>query len=347
MDAKTGGVVALASWPTYDPRWFVHGLTQDEACFRDSRRVRVGGADPAPLFDRAYQEVYLPGFDVQAVHRARRREGGYASPRQRRTTARRRMRTPVIDRTRSSSTGRPSIWATCRSREALKISCDTVFYQWGADFYDRYARPARGRQRAAAARSSPWGFGPTGHRSPGRGGRLHPRRRVGRTSRRRRPIFRQNGWLPGDDILMSIGQGYVRSTPLQLAPAYAAIANGGHLCRPHVAEHIETTDGERVKQIDGRCDRPCPTRSSSSTDPGALRQVPVSGTAAPRSRASRCRACPVAGKTGTAVPRRQHVPGHSWFAAMVPAPTTQYVVVAMVEQAGFGSDVGGAASCAA
>ena len=136
---------------------------------------------------------------------------------------------------------------------------------------------------------------------------------------------------------MAIGQGYVTVTPLQLATAYSAIANGGHLCRPHLADHIETADGTVVHRIGGHCDRRLPfTQAELDYVRGALAAVPgPGGTASLAFQGFPLSQVPVAGKTGTA--QRPPFQDTSWFAAMVPATNPQYVILAMIEQGGHGS----------
>ena len=138
-----------------------------------------------------------------------------------------------------------------------------------------------------------------------------------------------------------IGSGYMPVTPLQLATAYGAIANDGHICRPHVVDRVMASDGETVlKQVNGQCDRTVPyTKDELDYVRNALTQVPVSGTAT--AAVLRVPALRGPGRRARRAPRSGADPFQdtSWFAAMVPANDPQYVVLAMVEQAGFGSDV--------
>jgi penicillin-binding protein 2 len=100
------------------------------------------------------------------------------------------------------------------------------------------------------------------------------------------------------------------------------------------------SDGKTVlKRVGGHCDRTVPyTKNELDYIRNALTQVPVSGTARTPFLGFPLSEIPVAGKTGTAF-RGLDYQDTSWFAAMVPANDPKYVVVAMVEQAGFGSDV--------
>jgi penicillin-binding protein 2 len=133
---------------------------------------------------------------------------------------------------------------------------------------------------------------------------------------------------------------------MQMASAYSAIANGGHLCEPHLAEQIQTSDGKRIHKIGSNChDLPYTQQEISLVQEG-LRQVvaPGSGTASAAFAGFPLSQVPVMGKTGTAErPGFTTVAGQtqsqdtSWFAAIVGPPGDQHVIVAMVEQGGHGS----------
>jgi penicillin-binding protein 2 len=128
-------------------------------------------------------------------------------------------------------------------------------------------------------------------------------------------------------------------TPLQIATAYSAIANGGQICVPHLADEITAPGGGKVdaKALQPRCHGKLPFTSSQLTYiRNALTQVPIRGTAAPA-----FGGFPndiwIAGKTGTAEVVGQQ--NYSWFGAMAGASPNHadYVVVALVEQGGHGA----------
>jgi penicillin-binding protein 2 len=131
-------------------------------------------------------------------------------------------------------------------------------------------------------------------------------------------------------VNLSIGQGDLLVTPLQLAAAYAALATGVAPPTPHVVADGRAPQGGR----------------SSGLDPSALRAIAAGlhravgtreGTAAAAFAGFPLERVPVAGKTGTA-----QVDGKgdtSLFVAVAPADDPQYVVVAVVEEGGFGSTV--------
>ena len=136
---------------------------------------------------------------------------------------------------------------------------------------------------------------------------------------------------------MAIGQGFVTITPMQLAVAYSAIANGGKICRPHVVDHIEAPDGN-TRPVTGHCNKRTLPYTQAELDyiRNALATVTQSGgTASTAFAGFPLSEIPVAGKTGTA--QRPPFQDTSWFAAMVPAYDPQYVIIAMVEQGGHGS----------
>jgi penicillin-binding protein 2 len=154
----------------------------------------------------------------------------------------------------------------------------------------------------------------------------------------------------GFTLNMAIGEGDVTVTPLQLAMAYSALANGGTLYQPQVVRAVETSDGTVVQEFPPRIRRQVellPDNLRRVTD--ALFDVvnDPDGTAYPARDAS----LDVAGKTGTAqtgyVTRKEDDPkvawflsqNHAWFSAIAPAHTPEIVVTVLVEHGGSGPEV--------
>jgi penicillin-binding protein 2 len=144
-------------------------------------------------------------------------------------------------------------------------------------------------------------------------------------------------WSAGDNENLAVGQGDVRVTPLQLAVAYAAIANGGTIVRPHLGRAIDRPDGSLLRSID-----PPPVRHLNlhGNDLLAIR----AGLRAAASRPGGTSAdvfgrfpIPVYGETGTAQYNGQQ--DYPWYAGFVPASATSrpIVVVVVVDQGGFGA----------
>jgi penicillin-binding protein 2 len=330
LDPRSGQILALASSPSYDPQIFANGLTTEEF------DALSDPANQSPLVNRATQGLYPAGSTFKPfVAGAALREGlatmdgRYDCPGawQVPTDAGR-----VFHNWDSRGRGAISL------PESLIVSCDTVYYQFGYQFWLQYLRSGK-EIEVFQKHLSQMGFGQrTGVDLPGeRVGRL-PTERLARSLYRRYPeVFGQYyGWLPGDSVNLSIGQGFLLVTPLQLAKSYAALANGGRLLEPRVGWRIETSGGQVVHRLRPRPDGRLPlTAREIAFLKNALRGVPERGTAALTFAGFPLDRIPVAGKTGTAdiLPKQPY----SWFAAMAPASDPKYVVVAMVEQGGFGA----------
>src|SRR5262245_29201945 len=227
MNPWDGSIYALASVPNFD---------QSQAT-RDPRYAEgLLHAPATPLLTRATQGRYPTGPTFTPLAAA----AALAS----------RLITPgsIIPGTGSLTVGNivfhnvePAINASLSLDQALTISCDTWFYRLGTMFYARQAATgALDMQRWAMA----FGLGrPTGMDLPGEYGGVVP------TPAWLRRTFRQplqRIWYEGYSVNLAIGQGYLAVTPLQLAVAYAALANGGTVVRPHVGRAILMRDGKRV-----------------------------------------------------------------------------------------------------
>jgi penicillin-binding protein 2 len=209
---------------------------------------------------------------------------------------------------------------------ALAESCDTWFYRLGDKFY---ARGSQGIQTWAHR----LGLGhPTGFDVPGESPGLVPT-----------PAWLKKttgeSWYEGQTINLSIGQGYLQVTPLQLAVAYSALANGGTVVRPHVADAI--LRGESVQLLKFK-----PVRKVKLVDQWAIRDGLYQAAHSPNGTSASLFAnfpVPVAGKTGTAesgVGRSDH----SWYASWAPANHPKVVVVVLVAHGGFGAQAAGPAA---
>ncbi len=148
------------------------------------------------------------------------------------------------------------------------------------------------------------------------------------------------GWRFSEAVNLSIGQGYLQVTPLQVARWYAAIANDGTLPTPHVVGQVGLV-GDALRDV--------PIENGVPVDlaPGVLNTIRGGmcavtidgGTADFVFRNSRLLTLGVCGKTGTAQTGAPGTPPHAWFAAYAPRENPQIVVVTLVETAGQGSEV--------
>jgi penicillin-binding protein 2 len=341
MDPRNGQVLAMASNPSYDPSIFLGGLSRREARSLDLCPPGSGLCPPpahnTPLLDRTIQGLYPAGSTFKPFVAAAALQEGiaktngffdcpseYVAP---------------VDPTKHKFRNWSRVdHGFITLNEALVISCDTVFYKFGYDFWLRYHR-SKNTSEQFQRHLARMGFGRrTGIDLPGEQMGVVPDHQYVRKVYKRNPkVFGKfYGWLPGEAINLSIGQGFLSVTPMQLATAYSALANGGTLYQPHVGLRVEHPDGRVVRRIKRQPIGRLPiTKRQAAFLRDSLTGVPVRGTAAsaflgfPFDRVS------VAGKTGTAdiIPQQPY----SWFAAMAPAEDPKYVVVALVEQGGHGS----------
>jgi penicillin-binding protein 2 len=316
LDPRNGEVLALASRPAYDPNLFARGIQTGE--------WRALVEDPLkPLNDRAVQGQYPPGSTFKVVMAAAGLEEGAVGP-----------RSGVYCRG-----GMPfgNHFFRCWRRgghghvafhQAIVQSCDVFFYQLGQ----------RLGVDTIAAWSRKFGLGlPTGiglqNEKPG----IIPDTQW-KLRRFKRP------WLAGETMSVSIGQGYVTTTPLQMALVAATIGNGGTVYRPHYVQRVVAPDGtlrqEVAPEIIG--DGPIISPETAKKLRAAMRDVVMTGGGTGNK--ARIRAVEVAGKTGTAQTvtlrgsnrRARRSRDHAWFIAFAPVAAPTIALAVLVEHAGGG-----------
>jgi len=350
MDARTGGIVAMASYPSYDPTEFVGGVSSDYWAFVN---------DPEqgqPLNNRPIAGQYPPGSVYKIVSGAAMLEAGLVTPTTRIACPGSFTVADVTFRNWNPANEGPMDLGT-----ALKRSCDTYFYelafrQWQSE--QRQDVPDEIVQRISRefGLGAPLGIDLPGERAgvvPGREWRrdfwLRYRDGYCERSERAQPgtleqellldLCRFGGiWRGGDAVNMSIGQGDVLTTPLQVLASFQAIANDGVLLRPTVGRELRSADGALVRTIEPEV---LSVLSLSETGIRAIQRglertvMEPGGTAVGAFSGFPLRDVPVAGKTGTAE-RKPRVP-YAWFAAYAPADDPRYVVVVSIEEGGGGS----------
>jgi penicillin-binding protein 2 len=145
-------------------------------------------------------------------------------------------------------------------------------------------------------------------------------------------------WLPGDSILSAIGQGDMLVTPIQLANAYATFANGGVLREPRLASEVQNASGKKIRDLAPIAKAPVPVPARGTLLTGFTGVVEDEKGTAARVFAGFPKGS-VAGKTGTAqVEGKQST---SLFVGMTPAAAPRYVVLAIIEEGGYGSETAG------
>lgn len=326
IDVHSGEIRALVSTPSFDPNPFVHGISS--AAWRE-----LTGNERAPLINKAIGGQYPPGSTYKTLVALAALEAGIAADQ--------RVYCP-------GHTDLGSHRFHCWKRgghghmnmiDALRESCDVYFYD--------VARRV-GIERIAEM-SHKFGLG---HRLgidlPGERAGLVPTPDWKRGSR-------DEPWLPGDTLNASIGQGYMLTTPLQLAVMTARMVNGGRAVVPHLARRTLGPDG-RLTERAGAEGFPAVGVSEAhlAVVREGMNQVVNHGRGTARRSAIDDPDWLMAGKTGTVQVRRitmaERMAGirrnedrpwkhrdHALFIGYAPAADPRYAVAVVIEHGGGGS----------
>ncbi len=227
--------------------------------------------------------------------------------------------------------------------DALAQSCDTFFYEIAGGFEETHFEGLGIERLAAYARK--FGLGaPTGIDIPGEAAGLVP------TPAWKRKMY-QETWTTGDTYITGIGQGNMLVTPLQMANAFAVVANGGTLYVPQIIHHVEDAEGNIIRPFS-------PIVSSTLNIAESVWQIVREGLDLAVSETGTGKRADlvelginVAGKTGTAeycddialkagrcdVAEGKTLPTHAWFAAYAPFEAPEIVVVVWIYDGGEGS----------
>jgi penicillin-binding protein 2 len=312
MDVHTGEILALGSFPTFEPALFTRPLTQAQ--------VNETYRNPAaPLTDRAIAGLYPTGSTFKPITAIAALESGKLSlgeaiddPGQ------------IVIGGETFKDAGEAAHGLVNLTSALEVSSDVFFYTLG----DRMWNTGQLQHWAHAL-----GIGrPTGIDLPGTEEGLLPSKRW------RDQLYKEGEterpWSAGDNIQLATGQGDLQTNPLQMAVAYATLANGGTVVTPHVGLQVDDPVGRVLKEFDPR------PRRHVRIDPeyraaileglhdaaqnGAGTSFPVFGSFP----------IPVAGKTGTA--QRPPHADQSWYGVLAPYPNPRIVTFVTMEEGGFG-----------
>ena len=320
MDVDTGEVLALGSVPTFDPSVFARPVIPPAVA--DSIFEGTDGTE-APIFNRATQGGYPTGSTFKLITAIGALEEGLITPEE------------IVNDGGSVKVGGvefknagDAVNGAIDLRTALQVSSDVYFYLIGledgaeGDTIQKWASElGMGKLSGIDLPAEAEGLVPT----PEWRNELY---RDGLTDR---------PWSVGDNINLSVGQGDLQASPLQLAIAYAAVANGGKIVRPHVGMRVEDPAGRVIQEVDP------PPRDQVDIKPSNAQAVldglhaaamEPTGTSYPIFGGF---PVDIAGKTGTAE-RGEFVEDQSWYAALAPYPDPEVVVVATIERGGFGAD---------
>ncbi len=355
----TGRVLAMASYPAYDPSIWNGGISHRRFTYL------FGTAHGEPVLNRATQGEYGPGSTFKVTSTAAALTHGFSAAGPYGCPGSVTIAGHTFNNWTTSNLGPMSL------HQALVMSCDTVFYQiayqmylhdrYGANFVKNPKAPVQKMQKMELA----FGFGRNAgidlpEQSPGT---VPTRQWLYYYWKQYKNYWCKHGnangsyvqqiayedcrtgyqWAPGQAAIAAIGQGYVSVTPLQLARAYAALANGGTLYSPRIGEALISPAGKVVQRIKPPVVSHLPVpRWGLNYIKAALVDVVSQGTAAGAFHGFPLNKVQVAAKTGTA----EIFGGQatSVFASFAPASDPKYVVVVMVPKSGEGADV--SAPCA-
>jgi len=317
LDARTGDILAMVSRPAFDPNVFARGirLAEWKALVDDKKR---------PLNSKSVQGTYPPGSTYKVVMAAAALEEGVITP-----------FTSIFCGgglffgNRTFRCWRPQGHGSVNVHEALVRSCDVFFYQVGQ----------RLGVDTIAEYSHRFGLGaPTGitleHESSG----IIP------SSAWKRQRFGEP-WYPGETLSISIGQGYVTTTPLQMASVMATIANGGIVYRPKFVKRVEGTDGTTMLEEQPEVVRDVGFKKSTMLQ---IRDALSDVVNSKRGTGSNAKlpGIEVGGKTGTAQASRaggdkssqkgwsREKRDHAWFIAFAPVDNPEIAIVVLAEHSG-------------
>jgi len=318
LDPSTGEILALASYPTYDPNRFISRFTPEEW-------VQLVNDPASPLENRAIRGLYAPGSIFKIVMALAGLDLGY-----------------VTDQTAVYCNGSILIYGTSRACwfpqghgsmnlvNAIKNSCNVYFYTLGRQMgIDPIAVSA---EKMGLGRK-------TGLDIPGEKEGLVP-------SAEWKMKALKTAWYPGETISVAIGQGQLQVTPLQIAALTAIVANRGRRVEPRL---ILNPEGRR-SQGTPETASPAPFKRETfeSVIEGMWKSVNDQGTG----QGARVPGLDICGKTGsTQVVSRERadmlakagkpIKTHSWFSGFAPRDKPRIVVTVLVEFGGGGGAIAG------
>jgi penicillin-binding protein 2 len=333
MNPKTGAVYAASSYPSYNPAVWVGGISQA------AYSVLSKPLNNEPLINRAISGLYTPGSTFKLNTATAALQTGLFTP-----------TTPYVDNGTYKTPGCQYESTTCIFHNsvgdppgtynvsgALTVSSDDFFYNLGYLFYAESAKYGVTPIQDTAASYSLGQL--TGIDLPAEvKGRVDSQAVRVKLHAANPKAFPNTTWYTGENILMAFGQAGTFITPIEQAVAYSTFANGGTRYAPQVAAAVVTPGGKVVSritpQVTGHVALSPSTyqalltgftgvvQSSNGTAFGAFQGLNFPGG--------------LAGKTGTADTVIGKEPT-AWFVGFGPTADPQYVVVCVIDQAGFGA----------
>lgn len=339
MNVRDGEVLALGSSPSFDPNQFSKVIRE-----RDLKRV-YSKDNGEPILNRATQAGYPTGSTFKPITATAALQGGLITP----DTVQYDGGSLKVGSQVFKNAG-DVVNGPVALRKALQVSSDVFFYRLGQE------ANSKGDGTLIQDWAKKLGLGrKTGIDLPGEAPGLVPTPRYRnkgfasyqRCVSKRKPTpaqislgvcgFLDRPWSVGDNINLSVGQGDLQADPLQMAVAYAAIANGGRVLKPRLGQRIEDSTGRPLQELEAPAARKLDVKPefrqaimeglrAAASEPG--------GTSEPTFKGFKI---PIAGKTGTAEKGAGRA-DQSWYVALAPYPDPKYVVAVTFEEGGFGAD---------
>lgn len=344
MNVRNGELLGIGSSPSYNPATFAKPFVPKSVY--DSLTSEANGA---PLVDRASQSAYPTGSVFKPITALAALDSGTITPQ------------TIINDSGKFDLGDGNVlqnaggaaYGSIDLRQALKVSSDVFFYNLGWDMNVDTGDGGPLQEWAAnLGIGEPTGLdigGETAGRLPtpeeqneNYAANTDPDGPCGEEVCIEEGELTDRKWSIGDNVNVAIGQGDLQADPLQMAVAYAAIANGGDIVRPHVGLRVEDPEGRAIQEVD-----PAPRRHV-DIDPEWSRVIldGLHGAAMEPDGTSYevfgGYPVDIAGKTGTV--ERPPNPDQAWYVAVAPYDDPKYVVAVTIEGGGFGVDTAAPAS---
>jgi penicillin-binding protein 2 len=339
MDIHNGEVLGLGSHPSFDPNLFAEVVRQSDY------EALTAEDNGAPLTNRAVAGGYPTGSTFKLVTAVAALQEGLITP----DTVLHDGGSLLVGNQVFQNAGGVA-HGSLALRQALTVSSDVFFYQLGRDMdsrgdgngLQRWARKlGMGRMTGIDLPEEAAGF------VPSRRWRNRQFRKYSRCVQRRSPTpieislgecgWQDRPWSVGDNVNLSVGQGDLAANPLQMAVAYAAIANGGRILRPRLGLRIENSAGQAEQNVKAPIARQLKI-------PADYRQAILDGLRGAASAPGGTSTAvfenfpiEIAGKTGTAEKGAGRA-DQSWYVALAPWPDPKYVVAVTDEAGGFGAE---------
>lgn len=315
MDPRDNAILAMASFPRYDPNKFVTGMTQAEwdSIINNNQR---------PLLDRPAMAAYPTGSIFKVIpYTAAVEKLGYGpfAP----TDCPGSYKIPGTNVTLNDL--HPEGHGTLPFPQTLTESCNVPYYDiaYKLNQIDPYFLPNWARQHGLGQKTGTIGLDETSGIVP------DPKIKKERTDQE---------WFTGDAVEFGIGQGLFEATPLQMANVYSTIANKGVLRTPLLVRKITSVDGQIIKAYAAEEKGKLPIKAATfdAMLDGLIKTATTEkGTAYYAFKDFKT--VSVAAKTGSA--DNQSPNAHAWFAGWAPAESPQYVAIVMIEGGQAGGTV--------